>query len=1562
MLKPNILVTLCVLFSSYLSFAQLDDPCELAIPETSDVYGCGSDSYVLTATGDETLTWFNFINGEPIGNGTNHETPVLDQTTDYFVASVGSYNANWSFDSGLQGWTQPGGCLGINQAWQNVDDGGALGLFAEDFSTNSTQLLLSPQLDASQAVSVDFTLNHRYNTETCCDHGYVAYRIDGGPWIQFIFETNPYNVFDFMYNDPIFGACGNSPDMSMFAGDSGGYVESIGSAPVPVGSSTIQFAFLFTSDASFGDEGWYIDNALATVNCQSDFAHATVNILPLISAPITSDGSTCSGDAAELTATSTSDSGSPEFFWYDDLNAPHPIESGSTYDAFVDETTTYYAQEGAEGGGLQYVEGFDNGLNGWTASATCGLTQNWEQVTDQGREVLKANNPSGGNTSMLLTSPNIGVGNFETVYLGFKHRFNTETCCDHGYVVYRLDAGDWQMFDPAVNPYPIYDFMYNDPIFGGCGFSPDTTVFSGDSNGYLTSAGLIDVDEATTLQVGFLFTSDASFSDEGWFLDEVTLISQEFCPSALIPAVAYFTEQPSAPLAEDVVYCGEGLETISAMSTSGSTNPALAWYDQQVGGNVLAVGSSFQMAPGTDQTIYVSELANGDLDWVFSSDFDGWTTESHCGLPGEWIWIDDGGEGALFAQQTGSGNSSMSLLSPPINTGLSNQVNLSFEHRFNTETCCDHGYVVYRIDGGEWNVFVPTTNAYNIFDFQYNDHYLADCGFSPDMDLFAGDSGGDMTSSGSIDMSGGTVLEIAFFYSSDASFVDEGWYVKSVSIDGIGLEGDCQSEMTPVMLSAVELTDPDVSGNSICLPGDLFLTATSNSGLDNTSFNWYQNADDDIPLAVGNLTLQNVTQPTTVYVEEVYPMLKHWSFDEDFEGWVANAQCGLIENWLHVDDNGEGALFAGNPSGGNTSMLLQSPEVSLDATAFVRVDFSHRYNTETCCDHGYVVYRLDGGDWEYTAPYFNGYNVYDFMYNDPILGGCGFSPDTNVYAGDSGGYLPSITQINTEGASSIEVGFLFTSDASFNDDGWYINQVEMRYFSAECSIEPMLVEIDYSHSGCTEPTACNYDPTAGCESGSCVYDAVACSNCVDQLGNGVDFMDYYVPGNWSQEFNDGNGSIQHNQGSILITGTNNDGTGNFNVLTQTTITAELTGTYTFFWDYYTFDGAQFDPAYYINGVPIQLTNDLGGFEQSGFVSFAANAGDLIGFGVDATDGCCGQGMLLIEEFTYPVVPCGCMDFAACNYDPFAVEESGNCCYDNCIIFEMTDGFGDGWNGGEYTVREFVTDQVVAAGTLENFSLDTDTWCLNAGCYYLQVTGGVFPSEIGWTLTGSDDGILEGGVTELQYFSVGGVSCYACTDQAACNYSQNAAIEDGSCCYENCVDFEMFDSFGDGWNGATYSIVNVNLGIEVLSGTMTGGSEENELFCLPVGCYEIVVTAGAFPSEISWILNGVDGGPLAGVGPDEQLFSVGGTDCFGCTDFLACNYNPFAAFDDGSCIYGSCDCPGDFNNSGGIDTADLLMLLADYGCPNDCLTDMDGNDMVTTNDLLAFLAVFGTLCP
>lgn len=113
---------------------------------------------------------------------------------------------------------------------------------------------------------------------------------------------------------------------------------------------------------------------------------------------------------------------------------------------------------------------------------------------------------------------------------------------------------------------------------------------------------------------------------------------------------------------------------------------------------------------------------------------------------------------------------------------------------------------------------------------------------------------------------------------------------------------------------------------------------------------------------------------------------------------------------------------------------------------------------------------------------------------------------------------------------------------------------------------------------------------------------------------------------------------------------------------------------------------------------------------------------------------------------------------------------------------------------------------------------------------------------------------------------------------------------------------------------------------------------------------------------------------------------------GCTSGSACNFDPAANQNDGSCIfegdpcndgdattfndfYTDCDapnygcagevigagCPEDFDGDGLVAVSDVLFLLGDFGCLSGCVADINGDDAVTAADMLAILAVFGTPC-
>ena len=380
------------------------------------------------------------------------------------------------------------------------------------------------------------------------------------------------------------------------------------------------------------------------------------------------------------------------------------------------------------------------------------------------------------------------------------------------------------------------------------------------------------------------------------------------------------------------------------------------------------------------------------------------------------------------------------------------------------------------------------------------------------------------------------------------------------------------------------------------------------------------------------------------------------------------------------------------------------------------------------------------------------------------------------------------------------------------------------------------------------------------------------------------------------------------------------------------------------------------------------------------------------------------------DFTCVPVVEGCLDAIACNYNPDANVDDGSCDIWSCVCpdttgtpvqFYMNDAFGDGWNGSVYTVTSLAGD-TVATGTLDEagFFVDNDNYtgpeygydlfCLAPGCYSVEVTDGDWPSEVSWQVLTEDGSVLtSGGPTAGITISVGGavcgctdmgacnydpaatdedgsceyLTCAGCTDAAACNYDATATILDDSCCYDNCVSVNMNDSFGDGWNGANYTLSSVD-GTLIGTGTIDAGSSATDTYCLTAGCYTIAVTEGSWPSEISWNIVGAFAGLVSGGAGEVATFNVGsGDQCVvGCDIACACNYNPATNISDvASCVFDGC---------GGCTYSDATnydetAVTDDGSCffeiANPCPADLNGDGSVSTADLLEFLTAFGQIC-
>ncbi|MCB0791996.1 MAG: hypothetical protein H6595_00085 [Flavobacteriales bacterium] len=142
-----------------------------------------------------------------------------------------------------------------------------------------------------------------------------------------------------------------------------------------------------------------------------------------------------------------------------------------------------------------------------------------------------------------------------------------------------------------------------------------------------------------------------------------------------------------------------------------------------------------------------------------------------------------------------------------------------------------------------------------------------------------------------------------------------------------------------------------------------------------------------------------------------------------------------------------------------------------------------------------------------------------------------------------------------------------------------------------------------------------------------------------------------------------------------------------------------------------------------------------------------------------------------------------------------------CLPDGCYTMYMYDSFGDGWNGGTFVIREQPANTIVSSGTLNNGYLGTQQVDLGGACgtgncdtYTMVLTSGSYPTEVSWNLIGGTTIVATG---------------FAPTNVTLC-------LDTG------CYVMQMFDSFGDGWNGATWALYDANNAV-VQSGTLGSGS-------------------------------------------------------------------------------------------------------------------------------------------
>ncbi|MEO0404086.1 MAG: hypothetical protein AAF193_04380, partial [Bacteroidota bacterium] len=235
--------------------------------------------------------------------------------------------------------------------------------------------------------------------------------------------------------------------------------------------------------------------------------------------------------------------------------------------------------------------------------------------------------------------------------------------------------------------------------------------------------------------------------------------------------------------------------------------------------------------------------------------------------------------------------------------------------------------------------------------------------------------------------------------------------------------------------------------------------------------------------------------------------------------------------------------------------------------------------------------------------------------------------------------------------------------------------------------------------------------------------------------------------------------------------------------------------------------------------------------------------------------------------------------------------------------------------------------------------------------------------------------------------------YGCNNPSACNYDIELCPDNSLCVFgpsnDECLGaielasgvFTQADNTSSCINGANPSCggpsqiqdlwfsytatINGTIVFQTLGGSLsdTRSAVYSSCFGAEVLCNDDHVNGDTFVTDSRLEFTATAG--------DTYYFQTGGFESntgsysvvvfeegVGCTDVDACNYDPFAIYDSGSCEVAGCT----YSNATNYDpNASCEDGSCEFDGVSSCLGDFNNDDVVNGSDLLTFLSAFGSLC-
>lgn len=504
-------------------------------------------------------------------------------------------------------------------------------------------------------------------------------------------------------------------------------------------------------------------------------------------------------------------------------------------------------------------------------------------------------------------------------------------------------------------------------------------------------------------------------------------------------------------------------------------------------------------------------------------------------------------------------------------------------------------------------------------------------------------------------------------------------------------------------------------------------------------------------------------------------------------------------------------------------------------------------------------------------------------------------------------------------------------------------------FSVEASGKTTLDLID----GCTDPAACNFDPTADSDDGSCEYLSCACSDPLscnyDPDAEGTEitvtedfdwadaptiFVDQFLPvddywenptlvsmtsGTWEVLDNSSfSCASQSSPNSITWNSSQTTSSATFTFFESTSNLSFTTGgggtnTFTL-----THDGGTSVYSY------------PGGGDAGTFVSFSETG--ITTLEIDTNSPGCLDDMSFTanaQQCTYP----GCDDPLACNYDPEAGCSDGSCEYESCV--GCTDPIACNYDpdaipgGGLETFFEDF-DSVFAPTTFAEQDQPISDYVVSP---YLTITAGTWevldissfscdalsePNAITWNPTATTT------FATLSFTLPASDVSFWIADNV--NLTLTVNHSSGS---------TVLDLFGNGDAGLLVDLDQSGI-------TSLEFSDTDHFGCFDNLTYSVGVEDCVYPGCTDDLACNFD----AEAGCEDESCEY--ETCAGCTDPDAVNFNPEATIDDGSCTYSS-SCGGcldpeacNFNPEATVDSEICYFAPLGFNCDGTCVdADDDG---------------------